>query len=306
MIHTVAQPTLSAWRGVLREHEPLSHYTTWRVGGPADRLYCPADREDLIAFLRTLPDDEPLLWLGLGSNLLVRDGGWRGTVIHTHGCLRRIEELPDGRLYVEAGVACARVARYTAQLGLGGAAFLAGIPGTLGGALKMNAGAFGGETWQCVESVETIDARGVVRRRGRQEFGIAYRSVVMPRPGEWFLAAYLYLSPTGENEDSQAKIRELLARRQATQPIQQATCGSVFKNPPGDFAARLIESCGLKGRRCGDAVVSEKHANFIVNDGAATAADIEALIELVKQTVCQRHGVLLETEVCMIGERAYP
>ncbi|HLF98315.1 MAG TPA: UDP-N-acetylmuramate dehydrogenase, partial [Methylococcaceae bacterium] len=249
-----------------------------------------------------LPEGEPLLWLGLGSNLLVRDGGVRGTVIYTRGlnALRRnSEDLCE--IYAEAGVPCAHVARFSAEHGLSGAEFFAGIPGTLGGALAMNAGAFGGETWAIASGVETVDRRGLVRRRGRSEFEIGYRHV-RGAPGEWFLAAHLRLA-AADGADSRAAIRELLARRNASQPVSQPSCGSVFRNPPGDFAARLIESCGLKGYKIGGAEVSEKHANFIVNTGGATAADIETLIGHVQAEVAKRHGVHLETEVRVVGER---
>ncbi|MEW8506283.1 MAG: UDP-N-acetylmuramate dehydrogenase [Candidatus Thiodiazotropha sp.] len=287
-------------RGELRFDEPLSRHTTWRVGGPASCFYRPADREDLIVFLAQLERDEPLFWLGLGSNLLVRDGGYRGTVIATKGTLVASEWRSDGILYAEAGIACAKLARLAARAGLCGAEFLAGIPGTLGGALAMNAGAFGGETWERVVSVETIDRYGEVRNHRPEDFEIGYRRVKAP-PGEWFLAAELQLE-AGDVEAAQQRIRELLQRRGATQPTNQPSCGSVFRNPPGDFAARLIESAGLKGRRQGGARISEKHANFIVNTGSATASDIELLITDVQREVAARYGVELKTEVHRIGE----
>ncbi|MFN2338682.1 MAG: UDP-N-acetylmuramate dehydrogenase [Gammaproteobacteria bacterium] len=291
------QPVL---RGELRLQEPMSAHTSWRVGGPADRFYQPADLDDLAGFLASLPVEEPLLWLGLGSNLLVRDGGIRGTVVFTLGALDELHRVGDERLHAGAGVTCAKVARAAARAGLTGAEFLAGIPGTLGGALAMNAGAFGGETWGLVTAVETLDRRGVLHRRAPDEYAVAYRSVQAPRE-EWFVGAELRLTP-GDVSAAQAHIKELLARRGATQPTQQPSCGSVFRNPAGDHAARLIETAGLKGLRRGDAQVSEKHANFIVNLGAATAADIEALIFEVREKVQAAHGVRLETEVRMVGE----
>jgi len=289
-------------RGELRLEEPLSRHTTWRVGGPARRFYRPADREDLLCFLRALDAGEPLLWLGLGSNLLVRDGGFKGTVIATQGRLRRMAWPEPRRLYAEAGVACAKIARTAARAGLCGVEFLAGIPGTLGGALAMNAGAFGGETWRQVEAVETVDRHGVVRRREPADFEIGYRQVGGP-PGEWFLAAELNLQE-GDSLATQREIQRLLERRAATQPTRQASCGSVFRNPPGGYAARLIEGAGLKGLSIGGAQVSPKHANFIVNTGAARAEDIERLIEEVRRVVETRSGIRLETEVHCIGERA--
>ena len=293
---------LSMLRGRLIENEPLAKHTSWRVGGPADRMYIPFDREDLIGFIRQLPPEEPVFWIGLGSNLLVRDGGIRGTVINTKGRLKEMKRLTDDSVYVEAGVPCAHVARFCGDLGLCGAEFMAGIPGTMGGALRMNAGAFGGETWAIVQSVEILSADGFVSERGKETFQIGYRSVKGFEVGkEWFISAVLRL-PVGDTESSQQKIRELLDRRGKTQPTNQPSCGSVFKNPPGDHAARLIEAAGLKGYTIGGASVSEKHANFIVNLGQAKAADIEALIGHVRQTVENTYGISLQTEVCMVGE----
>jgi UDP-N-acetylmuramate dehydrogenase len=280
----------------------MSAHTSWRVGGPAERFYQPADLDDLALFLAGLPEDEPLLWLGLGSNLLVRDGGIRGTVVFTLGALDELHRVGEQGLYAGAGVTCAKVARAAARAGLIGAEFLAGIPGTLGGALAMNAGAFGGETWSLVASVETLDRHGVRHRRTPEDFQLGYRSVESAR-AEWFVGAELVLAP-GDVIAAQARIKELLARRGATQPIQLPSCGSVFRNPVGDHAARLIETAGLKGLRHGDAQVSEKHANFIVNLGAATAADIEALIHEIQERVQAAHGVRLQTEVRMVGETA--
>jgi UDP-N-acetylmuramate dehydrogenase len=287
-------------RGELLFQEPLSRHTTWRVGGPASCFYRPADRQDLVQFLRQLNAEEPLFWLGLGSNLLVRDGGFRGTVIATKGCLTDTEWRSDRLLYAEAGIACAKVARLAARAGLCGLEFLAGIPGTLGGALAMNAGAFGGETWERVVRVETVDRFGEVRSHLPEAFEVGYRQVKGPS-GEWFIGAELELE-TGDVDASQQRIKQLLERRAATQPTSQPSCGSVFRNPPGDFAARLIEAAGLKGRRLGGAQVSEKHANFIVNTGQATAQDIEMLIAEVQREVAQHSGIELKTEVHRIGD----
>jgi UDP-N-acetylmuramate dehydrogenase len=299
MMAAEPMPTL---RGDLQFNQPMSAHTSWRVGGPAQRCYRPADLADLQQFLATLPATEPLYWVGLGSNLLVRDGGIRGTVILPFGGLSRLEALGPAALRVGAGVACAKVARFAARAGLTGAEFLAGIPGTMGGALAMNAGAFGGETWPLVASVQTLDRAGEVHVRLPEAYTVAYRSVVGPDQ-EWFVGADLQLR-RGESTAAQARIKELLERRSATQPVQQPNCGSVFRNPPQDFAARLIESCGLKGERIGNAQVSEKHANFIVNLGQATAADIEALLHYVQVQVKERHGVWLQPEVRIIGDFA--
>ncbi|MDX1653902.1 MAG: UDP-N-acetylmuramate dehydrogenase, partial [Candidatus Competibacteraceae bacterium] len=277
-----------------------ARYTTWRVGGPADRLYLPADLGDLQAFLARLPMGEPLLFIGLGSNLLVRDGGVRGTVVALRNTLTRMERVGERQLAVEAGAPCARVARFAARHDLVGGEFLAGIPGALGGALAMNAGAWGGETWARVAEVSTIDHRGRIRQRSGTDYRVGYRRVEGPQ-GEWFVAARLELEP-GDGAVSLTRIKELLERRSATQPMGAASCGSVFRNPPGDHAARLIETAGLKGTCRGGARVADKHANFIVNAGGATARDLEALIDQVRETVQRVHGVALIPEVRVIGE----
>jgi UDP-N-acetylmuramate dehydrogenase len=293
---------LHGLRGTLLENEPLAKYTSWRVGGPARHMYIPDDKIDLVEFIAGLPDGEQLFWIGLGSNLLVRDGGINGTVINTRNRLKEMRLIDSDCVYVEAGVPCAHVARFCSDLGLTGAEFLAGIPGTMGGALKMNAGAFGGETWSIVEQVEMINHKGQVNLRSNQAFEVSYRSV-KGLNDEWFLSARLKLSK-GDSEASQSHIKALLEKRNATQPTNKPTCGSVFKNPPGDYAARLIEACGLKGSQIGGAIVSEKHANFIVNLGNATARDIEMLIDRIQLQVEAQFGVKLQTEVCRIGEQA--
>jgi UDP-N-acetylmuramate dehydrogenase len=295
-----AQQT-SPLRGTLLRNEPMARHTTWRVGGAAERYYQPADIADLALFLQQLPQDEPLYWIGLGSNLLVRDGGIRGAVIATSGLLDGIERLDEQRVRVECGVACAKVARFCAREGLAGAEFLSGIPGTMGGALAMNAGCFGGETWRLVEAVETLDRQGRLQVREAGEYQVGYRHVSGPA-GEWFVAARLRLE-AGDAAALQARNRELLERRSSSQPTRLPNAGSVFRNPDGDHAARLIEAAGLKGRCIGGACVSEKHANFIVNTGDACAVQIEALIELVQQEVERVHGVRLHLEVKIIGER---
>ena len=292
----------SGLRGALKRREPLSQHTSWRVGGPADRFYEPADVQDLSEFLKTLPANEPIHWVGLGSNLLVRDGGVRGTVIMLSGKLNGLERLGEHAVRVEAGVASAKLARFSVQQGLRGAEFLAGVPGTVGGALAMNAGAFGGETWSVVTAVETMDHAGHIRTRLPSEYQIGYRSVQGPA-GEWFIAGHFGLVPGNETE-GQALIKSLLAKRGATQPTQWPNAGSVFRNPPGDYSARLIERSGLKGFCIGAACVSELHANFIINTGGATAADIETLIETVRDKVVAAQGVRLEAEVRIIGDKA--
>jgi UDP-N-acetylmuramate dehydrogenase len=285
--------------GVLRG-EPMRKHTSWRVGGPADLYFKPRKLADLTAFLATLPADLPIHWVGLGSNLLVRDGGIRGAVIATSGLPKLLERVEDLSVRVGAGLPCMLLARQCVRWQLGPATFFAGIPGTIGGALAMNAGAFGGETWERVTSVETIDRLGTIRTRPREEFTIAYRSV-RGADGEWFLAATMGFDL--DSTSTMATLKAMLARRNATQPLGEPSCGSVFRNPPGDYAGRLIEQAGLKGARVGGAMVSTKHANFIVNDGTATAADIERLIERVRDEVATKLGVQLMLEVRVLGER---
>jgi UDP-N-acetylmuramate dehydrogenase len=283
----------------IKRDEPMSRHTSWHVGGPADVFFSPRDRADLLAFLASLPEGTPLFWLGLGSNLLVRDGGIRGVVVDTTG-LSRLERVNDTVITCEAGVLCARIARQCIKWGIGPAEFMAGIPGTLGGALAMNAGAFGGETWPRVRSVDVCDARGVDRRRDAREYTYGYRHIVPPASGESFLAATLEFEPRPGITDEAMK--EMLAKRKETQPIGEWSCGSTFTNPPGDHAARLIEAAGLKSHRVGDIMVSPKHANFLVNAGNATAHDVEALVALIQVRVREQFDVALTPEFRTAGE----
>jgi UDP-N-acetylmuramate dehydrogenase len=316
--------------GEFRLNEPMRKHTSWRTGGLADRAYFPRDLADFARFVRTIPADEPVHVVGLGSNLLVRDGGLRGTVIFMHGALSEVhvEITPNGErlIYAQAGVASPKVSRFAATHGLVGAEFLAGIPGTVGGALAMNAGCYGSETWEITHSVLTLRRDGTLVHRSPADFEIGYRQVKLQsapqaarisangaptlhsspfplHPEEWFAAAWFRLQ-TGDGDASRRTVKDLLQRRIATQPLDQPNAGSVFRNPPGDYAARLIEASQLKGYTIGGAVVSPKHANFIVNSDSAKAADIEALISHVQQTVWNNFGVMLEREVRIIGERA--
>ncbi|MFK5913208.1 MAG: UDP-N-acetylmuramate dehydrogenase [Woeseiaceae bacterium] len=290
------------YQGRVLELEPMSRHTSWRVGGVADCFYQPKDLNDLSLYLKSLDAKEPIFWLGLGSNLLVSDKGIRGTVICTSGVLNNIKQLDNERVYVEVGVASPKLAKFSAKLGLTGAEFLSGIPGTVGGALNMNAGAVGGETWDIVESVETIDRDGIIHQRTVNEFNIAYREVnAKDKKQEWFVSAVIKLSKDNADKCLQT-IKNHLNRRGATQPTQQPNAGSVFRNPEGDFAARLIEACGLKGFCIGGACVSEKHANFIINAGSATAEDIKSLINTVHTKVLQEHNIDLIREVQFIGD----
>ncbi len=286
-------------RGNISYDEPMAKHTSWRVGGPARQFYQPVDADDLAAFIAGLPKNEPILWLGLGSNLLVRDGGFNGTVIAMQGRLAEIQ-LIETKAHVGAGAACAKVARSCARAGLGGAGFLAGIPGTMGGALAMNAGAFGGETWQIVRQVTTLDRAGRLHRRTPSDYHIAYRQVNGPAD-ESFIDCILDLIPSDAAQEQEA-IRALLEKRSISQPTGKPSGGSTFRNPPGDHAARLIEASGLKGCRIGGAEVSPKHANFIINADEASALDIERLIEHLQAEVERQQGIRLQTEVCIIGE----
>ncbi|HVY07423.1 MAG TPA: UDP-N-acetylmuramate dehydrogenase [Burkholderiales bacterium] len=296
---------INGLRGELRRNEPMSKHVSWRAGGMADRAYAPADLDDLGAFLARLPETEPVLFAGLGSNLLVRDGGYRGTVVFMHRAISRmfLEEASGyAEIYAEAGIASPKLSRFAAVHNLEGAEFLASIPGTVGGALAMNAGCYGAETWDSVSRVRTIDRAGRMQIREPHEFAIGYRSVQLLEAAEEFFVAGWFRFARGDGESSRRKIKQLLSRRIETQPLAEPNAGSVFRNPPGDFAARLIEANGLKGKRIGGAEVSTLHANFIVNKGGATARDIEELIGLLQHTVESAEGVKLEREVRIVGE----
>ena len=286
-------------QGELRSNEPMSRHTSWRVGGPAELFFVPASIEDLQSFLHELDDDTPVFWFGIGSNLLIRDGGLRGVVISATKILRDLEQVDHYVVRAGSGVPCTQLARKCIRWGLGPSEFFAGIPGTVGGALAMNAGAHGGETWERVESVRTIDRNGEIHERAPGEYTVGYRSVAGP-PNEWFLEATLRFDP--QATASMETMNTLLERRKNTQPLGLPSCGSVFRNPPDDHAARLIETANLKGFSIGGAEVSAKHANFIINRGDATATDIEELIEHVRHSVTEMHGIELIHEVHIVGE----
>ncbi len=291
-------------RGEMLHDEPMSRHVSWRAGGVAQRVYRPADLADLQSFLRQTPASEPLLAVGLGSNLLVRDGGFHGTVLLLHGALNELRLEGSDTIYAQAGVAGAKLARFAASNRLCGAEFFVGIPGTLGGMLAMNAGCYGSETWQKVREVQVLTRSGELVERTPGEYEIGYRHVALREPGEeLFVGARLWFK-SGDVGAARHEIKTLMDRRAATQPLQLPNAGSVFRNPPGHHAAKLIEGCGLKGRRIGGAQVSEKHANFIVNVGGATAADIENLINEVQATVKRQTGIELHTEVKIVGDAA--
>jgi UDP-N-acetylmuramate dehydrogenase len=290
-------------RGALRESEPMASHVSWRAGGAVARAFFPADLADLSGFLHRLRHDEPLLMVGLGSNLLIRDGGLDVTAIFTFGALNTLRREPDGSFYAEAGVASPKLARFVGGQACAEAEFLAGIPGTVGGALAMNAGCHGSETWRYVERVLMLGRGGEYIVRSPEDFSVGYRHVGLKQTSDEIFAGAWFRFPAGDAEAAQTRLRELLERRSATQPLQLPNAGSVFRNPPGDHAARLIEAAGLKGTQIGGAQVSEKHANFIVNPkGNATASAIEMLIGRVQEEVEKKFGVRLVREVRILGE----
>lgn len=286
--------------------EPLAKHSSWRTGGCAEYFAEPRSQAELINLIKEF-GDKKITWLGLGSNVLIRDGGIKGLVISTVRGLGAITWLDETNMRAECGVPCAKVAKEAAREGCTDAEFFAGIPGTIGGALAMNAGAFGGETWDLVTSAEVVNRHGELTKIEPGDYVTGYRHVGLPAD-HWFVSADFSFRRIGELNDSdllgQAKIKSLLAERARTQPTGVASCGSVFKNPPGDHAGRLIEAAGMKGFRLADCAVSDKHANFIVNDDSASASQIEALIKRVQAAVLEQFGVLLEPEVRIIGEEA--
>ena len=286
----------------IRPEESMAGHVTWRAGGRVAKACFPRDIEDLATFMAGMRHDEPLLMVGLGSNLLIRDGGFDGTAIFTHGALDVLRLEAGGSIYAEAGVASPKVARFAANHNFASAEFLAGIPGTLGGALTMNAGCHGGEIWSYVERVRMLNRAGEFVDRTPADFAIGYRHAgLKTSTDEIFVAAWLRF-PAGDAATARAHIKALLEKRIASQPLQLPNAGSVFRNPPGDYAARLIEAAGLKGTQEGGARVSEKHANFIVNPGgSASASAIESLIGRIQAEVREQFGVELVREVRILG-----
>ena len=284
-------------------NKDLADYTSWKIGGPADIFFMPNSRSDLSHFLGEYDDD--VVWLGNGTNVLVRDGGIRGAVISTRKSFNEIELIDKTSCKVEAGVSCFELAMYATKNNFGPAAFFSGIPGSIGGALVMNAGCFGHETWEFVKSVEVIDRIGDIYHLDAKEYSISYRSVKNPSrydrfmPPVWFLSCKMAFPDRGTT--TVEELKSLRDSRIERQPLTENTCGSVFKNPDGNYAGDLIERSGLKGFRVGGCAISEKHANFIVNDKEATARDIETLINYIQNTVKDQFGIRLETEVRIIG-----
>ena len=297
---------ISNLRGTLRRDEPMSRHVSWRAGGRARTFYQPANVADLCLFLRTRTPEEPILFVGLGSNLLVRDGGFAGSVVFTHHALTGISQVTDATarptFNAGAGVPAPHLARFVAKHGGGGGEWMAGIPGTIGGALAMNAGCYGGDTWSHVIAAETVDRDGNIRMRRPADYSVGYRHVELREGGdEWFVSG-VFVFERGDEAASMGRMRDLLSKRVRSQPLGEPNAGSVFRNPPDEHAARLIESCALKGFTIGGAQVSPKHANFIVNLGHASAADIESLIDHVQHVVQIKTGVELIREVRIVGE----
>lgn len=285
--------------GELHENHPLANYTSWKIGGPAEYFYHPTDLQDLAVFLRHWKK-EPITLLGGATNVLIRDHGVKGLVIYLRGSLNELKQIDAFNIRAEAGVSCSRLVQQCVHLDLIDAAFLAGIPGTIGGALAMNAGAYGDVIWNHVTAVETINRKGQIKLRPVTEFQPEYRQVKGLAINEWFAAGYFKFN-RGKEQETDIKVRDILQRRQASQPLDLPSCGSVFRNPPGDYAARLIESSNLKGMQIGGAKISDKHANFIVNEGEAKASDVEKLIAIIMETVEQKHGIKLVPEVHVLG-----
>lgn len=287
---------------LLQQNISLKQLNTWRIGGEAEYFIEPETPQQLADFFSKYSDRfSQITWLGLGSNVLISDQGLKGLVISTTK-LKEITLLAPGLVYAQAGVPSAKLAKFCAKNNLAGGAFFSGIPGTIGGALAMNAGAFGSETWPFVQEIEVIDLHGKVTRKSVDNFAYAYRHVTyLSEEPIGFVAGIFKFEPASDVENMQANIRALLKKRNETQPIGTFNCGSVFRNPAGDYAARLIESCGLKGKKIGGALVSTKHANFILNENDATAEDIFSLITHVKNTVFKQTGVTLVPEVKFLG-----
>ena len=288
-------------RGTLRRDVPLGPLTWLRVGGPAELLFQPVDVDDLAAFLAALPPDVPLLPMGVASNLLVRDGGIAGVVVRFGGPLAKVA-VEDGLVVAGAGALDQRVAQVAQKVGLSGLEFFIGIPGTIGGAVRMNAGAFGGETKDRLVWAETLDRHGVLRRLDNAALGFAYRRSALPP--DWIVVRAAFHGTPGDPAQILARMEAIRAEREAAQPLRAATGGSTFKNPPGGRAWQVIDAAGCRGLRLGAAMVSEKHCNFLINTGGATSEEIERLGERVRQRVREHSGVELEWEVIRVGRPA--
>lgn len=290
---------LDKLKATLHTNHPLAAYTSWKIGGPAEYFYQPADLADLATLLKSW-QEEPITLLGAATNVLIRDNGIKGLVIYLKNHLDNIQILDNFNLRVEAGTSIAHLVKKGFDLEMVDIASFAGIPGTIGGALKMNAGAYGDHIWNHVQSVETINRLGEIKSREAREFSPAYRHITGLDHDEWFVSAELTFA-RGQKGEIVKLVRDYLKKRETSQPLHLPSCGSVFRNPPGDYAARLIETCGLKGKKIGGAQISEKHANFIVNLGHAKATDVETLMQEIIIKVEQTTGIKLTPEVQIFG-----
>ena len=290
-------------RGRLTANAPLAPFTWFRVGGPAEVLFSPADEDDLAYVLTNLPREIAVTVIGLGSNLIIRDGGVRGVVIRLGGkAFGTIETTADRRVIAGAAALDAQIARVAAEAGIDGLAFLRGVPGSLGGALRMNAGAHGGETGEAFVEARGVDRGGAKRVFGPAEMGFSYRH--SQAPDDVIFTRAVFQGRPGDPAAIKAEMERITAAREASQPIRDKTGGSTFKNPPGRKAWQLIDAAGCRGLVVGDAQVSTMHCNFLINRGGATAADIEALGEDVRRRVKAASGVELEWEIKRVGEAA--
>ncbi len=291
---------LEGIEGELIHNEPMYRHTNWRVGGKAEMFYVPSDKASLVQLMCQLPGNIPVFWFGQGSNLLVRDAGIKGMVVCTFKGMNVIERISVDQLYVQAGVPSAKVAKYCARHGMEGAEFLAAIPGSFGGAVAMNAGAYDEVTWSLVEQLECLDREGNIHWFDKTQISHAYRQVELPE-NHWIVGAQIKVRSI-RGLKIRRRLREVLKTRRSTPVVTVRKAGSVFKNPENDDAARLLDAAKMRGKKIGGAQFSNKYPNFIINCGNATAADIEALIEFAQQTVYEQTGLRLEPEVRIIGK----
>jgi UDP-N-acetylmuramate dehydrogenase len=301
MMATVQTP-LPQVRGTYFEHASLKDLVWFRAGGEADMLFRPADVEDLCAFMRAKPADLPVTLIGVGSNLLIRDGGIPGVVIRLPAAFGRIEKINDTQIRAGAAALDAAVARAAADAGIAGLEFLRGIPGTIGGALAMNAGCYGTETKDVFVEARAVDSRGKVVTLGSDEMGFSYRH---SKPQGLIYIDVVLRGTPGEPAAIRQRMEALVTQRESTQPVRSKTGGSTFTNPPGHKAWQLIDQAGCRGLSHGPAQVSEKHCNFLINTGDATASDIEVLGEEVRARVKAKFGIELEWEIKRIGRRQH-
>ena len=293
---------LPAVRGRLTANAPIGPLTWFRVGGPAEVLFRPADPADLAACLAAISPEIPVTVIGVGSNLLVRDGGIPGVVIRLGRGFAEIAPKEDGLVGTGAGALDLNVALTAAEAGIAGLEFLSGIPGTIGGGFRTNAGAYGSEFKDVLVSAEAVDRGGTLHRVTPSELGLAYRH--SEAPADWIFTGALFRGSPGDRTAIAQRLSEIQAAREASQPIRARTGGSTFANPPGHKAWELIDRAGCRGLSRGGAMVSEKHANFLINTGGATAADLEGLGEEVRRRVYDHCGIMLEWEIRRIGEPA--